>query len=254
MTHFDLHVHTTFCDGAASPEEMVKAAVALGCPRLGFSAHAPMPHPSYAMKKEDEAAYRAEILRLRKAYADRIEILLGLEVDLWSLPVTEPYDYIIGSVHSLSPVDKEGRRADVDGPVSILEAAIERDFGGDAYAACEDYFASVARLGELSPSIIGHFDLIRKHNRGGRLFDESSPRYLAAAYAAIDALLPLGIPFEVNTGGISRGYIDTPYPAEPLLSYILKKGGRVILTGDAHRTENLCYQFDRWSEYVDSLR
>lgn len=248
--YFDLHVHTEFCDGHATAEEMVKAAVAMGCPRIGFSSHAPMPYGDYAMKREREEEYRIEIHRLREAYRERIEVLCGLEVDLWSYPVDrEKYDYIIGSCHSLSPLHN-GARVDVDGPAEALRAAIDRDFGGDAYAACEDYYASVARLGEWHPDIIGHLDLIRKYNAGATLFDENNPRYLAAARSAIDALLPLGVPFEVNTGAVSRHYRETPYPAAPLLAYILREGGRVILTGDAHRPENLCYEFARWEAYV----
>ena len=248
--YFDLHVHTAFCDGHATAEEMVKAAIALGCPRIGFSGHAPMPYGDYAMPREREEAYRAEIRRLGAAYRERIEVLCGLEVDLWSYPIErEKYDYIIGSCHSLSPL-RDGARVDVDGPVDALRAAIARDFGGDPYAAVEDYFASVARLGELRPDIIGHLDLVRKYNAGGVLFDELHPRYLAAARSAIDALLPLGVPFEVNTGAVARHFRETPYPAAPLLAYILKQGGRVILTSDAHRPENLCFEFARWEQYV----
>ncbi len=247
---FDLHVHTEFCDGHATAEEMVKAAIALGCPKIGFSSHAPMPHSDYAMKKEDEGRYRAEITRLKSAYSEKIEVLLGLEVDLWSYPVErEHYDYIIGSCHSLSPLYPDGR-VDVDGPRERLKTAIEAAFKKDVYAACEDYFSSVARLGEIKPDIIGHFDLIRKYNAGGHLFDENHPRYLAAARRAVDALLPLGVPFEVNTGGVARHYRATPYPAAPILAYILQRGGRVILSGDAHRPENLCYEFDKWQDYI----
>ena len=254
MKYFDLHVHTEFCDGRATAEEMVKAAIALGCPRIGLSSHAPMPYGDYAMAAEREADYRREVLRLRAAYREKIEVLLGLEVDLWSLPFPrEEYDYIIGSCHSLSPLH-DGARVDVDGPADELFAAIERDFGGDAYAACEDYFTSVGRLGELRPTIIGHLDLIRKHNRGGALFDENHPRYLAAARAAIDALLPTGASFELNTGSIARGYRETPYPAAPLLAYLLRRGGKVILTGDAHRPENLCYEFEKWEKYLEMFR
>ncbi len=250
MTFYDLHVHTTFCDGKATPEEMIEAALSMGCERIGFSAHAPMSYDSYALPREREAEYRQEITRLREAYRGRIDVLCGLEVDLFSYPVEKPYDYIIGSVHAFSQTAPDGSRVSVDGPVDAFEAVIERDFGGDPYAACEDYFASVARLGELKPDIIGHFDLIRKHNRGARYFDETSPRYLSAARAAVDALLPLGVPFEVNTGGIFRGYRETPYPAAPILAYILKHGGRVILTGDAHLPEGLCFEFEKWAEYV----
>ena len=248
--YFDLHVHTEFCDGHATAEEMVRAAIALGCPKIGFSAHAPMPYGDYPMKREREEDYRAEIARLRAAYREKIEVLCGLEVDLWSYPVArERYDYIIGSCHTLSPL-VNGARVEVDGPVEALRAAIDRDFGGDPYAAAEDFYASVSRLGELRPDIIGHLDLIRKYNAGGALFDELHPRYLAAARGAIDALLPLGVPFEVNTGAVARHYRETPYPAAPLLAYILKRGGRVILTGDAHRPENLCFEFARWEQYI----
>ena len=248
--YFDLHVHTEFCDGHATAEEMVRAAIALGCPRIGFSSHAPMAYCDYAMPLEREGAYRAEIARLKRIFREKIEVLCGLEVDLWAYPVDRSqYDYIIGSCHTLSPLH-DGARVEVDGPVELLRAAIERDFGGDPYAAAEDFYASTARLTELRPDIIGHLDLIRKYNAGGALFDELHPRYLAAARGAIDALLPLGVPFEVNTGGVARHYRETPYPAAPLLAYILKKGGRVILTGDAHRPENLCFQFERWEQYV----
>ena len=247
--YFDLHVHTEFCDARASAEDMVKAAIALGCPKIGFSSHAPMPYDDYAMRLDEEDAYRSEILRLRALYREKIEVLLGLEVDLYSYPVTKPYDYIIGSCHSFSPLHDGGRYA-VDAGPEILRRAIREDFGGDAYAAAEDYFREVARLGELRPSVIGHLDLIRKHNRDGAFFDESSPRYLAAARAAIDALLPLGVPFEMNTGAVARGYRATPYPAAPLLAYILRRGGRVILTGDAHSPENLCFEFSKWESYL----
>ena len=250
MTFYDLHVHTTFCDGHATPEEMVRAALSMGCERIGFSAHAPMPFDTYALPREREDEYRREITRLREEYRGRIDVLCGLEVDLWSYPVEKTYDYIIGSVHAFSKEQPDGSHAAVDGSREEFEAAIERDFGGDPYAACEDYFSLVAELGKLKPDIIGHFDLIRKYNRGGCYFDETSQRYLNAARAAVDALLPLGVPFEVNTGLVGRGYRETPYPAAPILAYILKHGGRVILTGDAHRPEGLCFEFEKWAEYV----
>ena len=252
--YFDLHVHTEFCDGRATAEDMVKAAIALGCPRIGLSSHAPMAYGGYSMKPEREDEYIAEIHRLRDVYREKIEVLCGLEVDYFALPVDKSkYDYLIGACHSLSPLSSltPRGRVDVDGPVDLLQAAIAQDFGGDPYAAVEDYFATVSRLGERQPDIIGHIDLIRKYNAGGALFDELHPRYLAAARAAVDALLPLGIPFEMNTGAVSRGYRETPYPSAPLLAYILTRGGRIVLTGDAHRPEHLCYEFEKWERYLD---
>ena len=136
---FDLHVHTEFCDGHATAEEMVKAAIALGCPKIGLSTHAPLTYPSYAMKPEREDDYRAEIFRLKEKYREDIEVLCGLEADVYGLPVTKEYDYIIGSCHSLSPLGEDGRRTDVDGPLSLLKAAIDTYFGGDPYAAARQF-------------------------------------------------------------------------------------------------------------------
>ncbi len=249
---FDLHVHTEFCDGHATAEEMVRRAIEMGCPRIGFSTHAPQPYHHYMLLKEHEEDYRAEIFRLREVYREKIEVLCGLEMDIDAYPLTKPYDYIIGTVHALTPL-VDGERVAVDGPRELLLRAIEVAFGGDAYAAAEDYFGRMARLGCIHPSIIGHFDLIRKYNANNALFDETHPRYLAAARQAVDALLPLGVPFEVNTGCVARSYRDTPYPAAPILSYILKKGGRVILTGDTHSPENLCFQFERWRAYIEEI-
>ena len=41
MTNY--HTHSTYCDGKASPREMVDFAVAHGFTALGFSGHSPLP-------------------------------------------------------------------------------------------------------------------------------------------------------------------------------------------------------------------
>ena len=85
----NLHTHTVFCDGKDAPEEMVRAAVALGMDSLGFSGHAPLDGQSgWTMAPEDVPRYRAEILRLREAYAGQLEIFLGLELDAVSIKAT----------------------------------------------------------------------------------------------------------------------------------------------------------------------
>ena len=64
----NLHTHTSFCDGANTPEEMVQAAIALGMDSLGFSGHGPSSAPDdAAMDKDSVSAYREEVLRLNEA-------------------------------------------------------------------------------------------------------------------------------------------------------------------------------------------
>jgi histidinol-phosphatase (PHP family) len=117
-------------------------------------------------------------------------------------------------------------------------------------ALCEAYFAGYEQLAKMKLDIVGHIDLISKFNRGGMLFDECDERYLAAARRAVDALIPTGAYFEINTGVIPRGYRDIPYPAPAILEYIRSKGGKFILSGDTHRAENLCYGFDEWGKLI----
>jgi histidinol-phosphatase (PHP family) len=108
---------------------------------------------------------------------------------------------------------------------------------------CEHYYALVAQLADMKPDIVGHIDLITKFNEREPLFDWNHPRYLAAAFGAIDALIPTGAIFEINTGAMSRGWRSAPYPAPSLLDHIKQKGGRVLLTGDAHTSDTLCHAF-----------
>ena len=96
--------------------------------------------------------------------------------------------------------------------------------------------------------LIGHFDLITKFNEGNKLFDEECPRYLDAAFAALDELLKTGRPFEINTGAISRGYRTSPYPSAEIQAYIKEHGGRFVLSSDAHSADALAYGFDQYDQ------
>lgn len=246
----DYHVHTVFCDGKNTPEEMVKAALEKGMEAIGFSGHS---HTAFdegwCMSVDGTAAYRKEIARLKKAYAGKIKIFCGVEQDYFSDASTEGYDYVIGSVHYLCVNEKY---IPVDESAEDLKAAAEKQFGGDMMALCEKYYRTAANVCEKTNcDIIGHFDLITKFNEGGALFDENDPRYIAAWQKAADKLLRSGKVFEINTGAISRGYRTQPYPSADIRSYIKAKGGTFILSGDSHSADTLCFQFDRWNSELD---
>ena len=59
-------------------------------------------------------------------------------------------------------------------------------------------------------------------------------------------LLPSGVPFEINTGAMSRGWRTSPYPAKPIRDYIRAHGGRLILSSDSHKADTLLYAFDQY--------
>ena len=118
----------------------------------------------------------------------------------------------------------------------------------DFAALSEAYYETLSMIPEyFKPDIIGHLDLVTKYNEGDRLFDTTSERYQRAARSAVDALVPLGVPFEINTGAIARGYRVTPYPSLPLIEYIKGRGAQLILSSDAHKAESLAGKFEEFS-------
>ena len=118
------------------------------------------------------------------------------------------------------------------------------------YALAEDYFETVSQAAEkTNADIIGHFDLVSKFNKSA-LFDETDKRYINAWKTAADNLLKFNKPFEVNTGAIFRGYKDFPFPAENIIGYIKEKGGKFILSSDAHSTAGICFEFDKWKNSI----
>ncbi len=248
----DFHVHSAFCDGANTPREMVKAAIEMGMDAIGFSAHSyTFFDESYCLRKKDIPLYQREISALKEEFAGKIRVLLGIEQDVYSAEDTKGYDYVIGSAHY---VLKDESFYAVDNSEAEFCALGEKVYGGDYLALCEDYFASVSRLAEKRDiTFIGHFDLITKFNEGGKYFDESHPRYIAAWKKAMDALLPLKVPFEVNTGAMARGCRTTPYPAIPILKAIKENGGKVIFSGDTHHKDYLCYAFETVSSKIAAL-
>ncbi len=253
MIRFDLHTHTTWCDGKDTPEDMVRAALALGLEHLGFSGHGYAPYDTdCCMTPEGEAAYRAEAAALKRRYAGRITVHCGVERDFWAEADTSGYEYVIGAVHYLKA---GGEYLCVDNTPELLRGAAERFFGGDMYALCEEYYRTVAQVVEKTDcDIIGHFDLVSKFNEKERLFDEDHPRYAAAWRAALDALLPSGKPFEVNTGAMSRAWRTSPYPSGAMIAYIRAHGGRLVLSSDSHSAKTIAYAFDRYEDALgDSL-
>ena len=242
MARQSLHVHTTFCDGKNTPEEMVLGALAAGCTSLGFSGHSPLASDgSWTMAAEDLPRYRAEVLRLREQYAGQMEIFLGLEQDILSPAPGTDWDYRIGSVHC---VEKGGACLSVDGNPERFRRETARFYGGDVLAYAADYYRLAAQVAKRTGcEIVGHFDLFAKFNEGGRFFDESDRRYRAAALEALDALLETGAIFEINTGAMSRGYRTIPYPAPFLLRRIRERGGRITITSDSHSRDTILYGY-----------
>lgn len=239
----DFHVHTSFCDGKNSPEEVICSAIKLNMKKIGLVYHSYVPFDEeFCIKKGNEKAFSDEIDRMREKYRGKIEILKGVEKDYFSDTSDGDCDYAIGSVHYIKI---GGEYFSVDESAEKFESLAKDKFGGDYYAFAEEYFNLVSDVvNKTNADIIGHFDLISKFNEGGRFFDENNERYKKCAYNAIEKLVKYNVPFEINTGAILRGYRKTPYPNADFIRKIESLGGKFILSSDAHSAENMCFGFD----------
>ena len=246
----NLHLHTAFCDGKDTPEELVLYAIEHGVQSLGFSGHSYMYFaPSRSMSLEGTEAYKKEILRLKEKYGDRLDIFCGLEMEMYSEVPLVGYDYLIGSCHYL---DIDGKKVGFDRSAEEVGSVIDTYFNGNGLAYAVECYRQAALLPRYgSFDIIGHFDLVTKHAEKVPFFDTESPLYRQAALDSLRTLassIPL---FEVNTGAIARGYRKTPYPMMNILRELKARGFGAIISSDCHDARYLDLQFDVCADMLE---
>lgn len=244
----NLHTHTTFCDGKNTPEEMVLYAIDRGFDSLGFSGHGYTPFDlSFCVR--DMNGYISEINRLKEKYKGKIEIYLGTEEDA-EFPQEKIFDYVIGSSHYFL-IENEYYPVDMD--AEHFEKAIFAS-GGDILKLSESYYSRFYDyLKRNKPDIVGHFDLILKFEEENHFGFSENEKYFSIAEKYARKINELGILFEVNTGAIARGYRSSPYPHERILHMLKKEGGRLIITSDCHKTENLDFYFDETKKLLRDI-
>ena len=240
----DLHTHSNYCDGKASIEEMVVSAIDKGVKVLGIVTHAYVDFEDfYTIAPNKVGDFLDEVDTLGNKYKDKITLLAGVEADPAASMTYEGFSYVLGSAHYFY---KDGKYRSVDADPTVFTASVNELFDGDYLLAAENYFEQIKRVADLKPDIIGHFDLVSKFNEMLHAFDENDPRYVRAWQSAADELMKLHVPFEINTGGISRGWKTTSYPSKEMLAYLKAKGATFVLSSDAHRPDYIANYFDKF--------
>lgn len=248
----DFHVHTAYDHGKGMPAEMAFAAAQSGVEALGMVGHAQMEFfCNYAMTPDAEKSFVAEMAVLKAQYAGKMDLFCGIELDYYSLPTSLPYDYRIGSVHYIK---SEGHVISVDSDPDELAEDVRRYCGGDYRRLYQIYYETVSQIIEKTDAdIVGHIDLISKFNEDGQMFSMEDPAYRCAALDAVNVLLEKDRLFEINSGAISRDCRTTPYPLPWILKEIHDRGGRIMLSSDAHAINTMLFQFDQSIELAKSV-
>ena len=109
----DLHMHTTWSDGAHSIEEMVEACREKGYQYMAITDHSQYLKVANGLTAERLREQREEIRRLNKKYED-FTILSGVEMDIlpdgtldYEDDILEEMDFVIASIHSAFSQPKE---------------------------------------------------------------------------------------------------------------------------------------------------
>jgi histidinol-phosphatase (PHP family) len=221
---------------------VVQAALDAGFTTYGLSEHAPRflaehlypeeRHLTPAALRETFRNYVARALELRQKYEDRLELLIGFETE--ALPVADwpekmvmlrqsaPFDYIVGSVHSIGDT-----WIDLD---SATTARAAEACGGYEPLRCA-YFDRLAELVQtLKPEIVGHVDLVRRFEAPDFRFSSPSMQH---AERVLEAALASGSALEVNAAPFRRGF-GPVYPGPQLLARAYALGVPVTLGDDSH--------------------
>lgn len=255
------HTHNTYCDGDASIEAMVEAAIGAGLTEFGVSSHAPLPFEcEWTMPPARLRDYVAHVREVADRFRDHITVRLGLEIDyIPSAEVIEyqerevlplPLDYLIGSVHFL------GHRYpphSFDDSAEDFQIVLEESYTGDIVAMIADFYRRVRAMVQLPHvTAVGHLDRIKRWNKGNRFFSAGTPEYLAEVERTLDAIAASGKIVEYNTAGW-RTVTGDAYPARSILEGCRKRSIPVIVSSDAHAPEHVAWGFERAEALLKSI-
>jgi histidinol-phosphatase (PHP family) len=168
-------------------------------------------------------------------------ILLGLECDfipgyeghIRKLAESAEWDYLIGSVHYITP------RWAVDSPIHLkswLEHPLEEIW--------KNYFDAYARMAESCLfDFLAHPDLVKKY--GHKPEGDLSRFY----HDALDAVAEAGATLEVSTAGLRKD-VHEIYPSRDFLEAAHHRHIPIVINSDAHSPEEVAYEFDRAYDFV----
>lgn len=247
---FDLHTHHVRCGHAdGTIRDYVEAGIAAGLSVIGISDHTPyfgdpeeQPFPKIAMAKRDLAGYVEEVLKLKEEYSGTIDVLLGIESDYFPAHAETyrkslsqyPFDYIIGSVHSVNEI-------------SIFNKKRWRDLSEEQRISDKETYYSLIRDSARSGmfQILGHIDAMKGNYPA---FSD-----IPAAEAIDETLKVIAehkVAIEINTSGktkLSGGW----YPSDSILERALHFGVDVTFGSDAHTPQRVA---DEWDEVAKRLK
>ena len=255
MDIFDGHVHTHYCPHGTNAEisAYIERAPQLGYSQISFTEHAPLPETfsdpaptrDSSMAIDEFRSYIEELKDYQRAYAGRIAIKIGLEIDYIEGHEEETKQLLselgpnladsILSVHFLRLKDEWFC---LDYSEKEFERIIERF--GTTEAVYDAYYKTLEKailsdLGPYKPKRLGHLSLVSKFQKKYPSSYDSTRQMLS--------LLPLikqkGYQLDVNTAGLFKPLCKEIYPPETILHTAANMGIPLVYGSDSHHPSDL---------------
>ncbi len=201
-------------------------------------------HPWYRHWATDDVDEYVEFLRGAGLRAGiEADYLPGREDRVQNMLEGRGWDYVVGSVHFLAD-----EAVDVHGEPDWESWDIWRSADPEkVWARYFETLGEAARTGMFD--ILAHPDLVKVW--GGQVPVPGGD--LRRFYElAMDGIADSDVAIEVSTAGLRKPVAEI-YPAPGFLSMCLEAGRPVALSSDAHRPEQLGFEYERALELLDDL-
>ncbi len=232
--YYDSHMHTPLCKHAkGEPEEYAETAIQRGLKGIIFTCHSPMPDgwwPQVRMDISQLDEYLTMIDRTRQAYAGRLDVRVGMEMDFfpgfewWVESLNErcEFHHVLGSVHFFGTDYRT------------------KFWKGDLLAFRKQYFTHLAESAETGLfDTLAHPDLVKNLEPDNYEFDQIA-EHLGTC---LDRIAATGVAMELNTSGRLKAAPEfNPGPA--MLTMMRERGIPVVLGSDSHTPRRVASDFD----------
>lgn len=244
----DFHIHTKRCKHAEGEmRDYIEKAMELQMSEIAFTDHIPLPDNfdlAHRMSYKELENYMNEIIKVRSQYPD-IKIYSGIEADYYEgfeeyLDQTFrrfDFDVIIMSVHFIKSWPKNNWVFSYYFPDKPMQKIYS------------EYLQAMNKGIDTGLfDIVGHLDLIKDENVSILESNRSE------VHGVLKNIQKHAMTIEINTSGLRKDIAET-YPNLNLLPLIENYKISVIFGSDAHRPEQVGFQFDTvekfFSQYPD---